>query len=707
MWNKTILALLLTLLLPAAALAGDEATDDTLLLDDDDSADVEEVEPGPSLLIPRQLLFGNPDRAQARLSPDGQHLSFLAPRDGVMNVWVGRAEDISAAKPITADTDRGIRNHFWSWDSRYLLYLQDRDGDENQHLYRVELASGDVLDLTPIDGVRAQVVGTSRDEPGVFLVGLNDRSRRYHDVYRVRLADGERELVLKNRGYAGFVVDEQMQIRLASKYRPDGSQSLLIHAGKGKFKKWLDIPAEDAMTTGPVGFDVDGAGLYALDSRGRNTAALVYIDLKSGASELILEDPEADISGVILHPTERVPLFASSTRERSTLHLLDDRFADDVELLQEAIPGDLNLSSCSMDLTRCIIASEQDTAGVVYYLYEREAKRVTELFAAMPGLREYELAPMHPVTIAARDGLPLVSYYSLPQWADPDGDGLPDAPLPTVLFVHGGPWGRDSWGYHPVHQWLANRGAVALSVNFRGSTGLGKDFVNAGDGEWAGKMHDDLLDAVAWAVEQGIAAQDQVAIAGGSYGGYATLVGLTFTPEVFAAGVDIVGPSNLVTLLNSIPPYWVPIRNVFRNRVGDIATRKGQEELLARSPLPLADRIVRPLLIAQGANDPRVKQAEADQIVEAMKSKELPVTYLLYPDEGHGFARPENMVSFFAVAEAFLAPILGTRFEPIGDDLAESSLQAPAGRELVEGLSEALIARDGEPEGSEPEAAAE
>ncbi len=679
------LALLAALLLSPPALA--DSWED---YDDDDCAAVEEPEAGPGELIPRQLLFGNPDRAQAQISPDGQHLSFLAPRDGVMNVWVGPADDFAAAEPITADVGRGIRNHFWSWDSRYVLYLQDTDGDENHHLFRVELATGDALDLTPIDGVRAQVFGASRDEPGVFLVGLNDRNRRYHDAYRIDLATGERKLVLKNRHYAGFVVDERMQIQLAVRYRNDGGQSLLRWDGKSKFKKWLDIPAEDTMTTGPIGFDVDGTGLYARDSRGRNTAALVHIDLATGESDLLLEDPEADVGGVILHPTERVPLFASSTRERTKLHVLDDRFAPDVAFLQAEVPGELDLAGCSLDLSRCIVSSQQDTAGGVYYLYEREPRRVVELFRARPELADHQLAPMHPVTIAARDGLQLVSYYTLPAWADPDGDGRPDQPLPTVLFVHGGPWGRDYWGYHPVHQWLANRGAVVLSVNFRGSTGLGKDFVNAGDGEWAGKMHDDLIDAVRWAVKEGIAAEDRVAIAGGSYGGYATLVGLTFTPEVFAAGVDIVGPSNLVTLLESIPPYWVPIRNVFKARVGDAGSRQGQGELLARSPLPKAGEIVRPLLIAQGANDPRVKRVESDQLVEAMKGNGLPVTYLLYPDEGHGFARPENMVSFFAVTEAFLAPILGTRFEPLGDDLEGSSLQALEGADLVEGLTEAM-----------------
>jgi len=317
-----------------------------------------------------------------------------------------------------------------------------------------------------------------------------------------------------------------------------------------------------------------------------------------------------------------------------------------------------------------------------------EGRAASFLFAVRPELDEHTLAPMRPVVIEARDGLSLVSYYTLPLEADPDGDGRPDEPLTTVLFVHGGPWGRDHRGYSPIHQWIANRGAVALSVNFRSSTGFGKAFINAGDKEWGAAMHDDLLDGVQWAIDQGIADPDLIAIAGGSYGGYATLVGLTLTPEVFAAGVDLVGPSNLVTLLESVPPYWKPLRRVFATRVGDVETEEGRAFLTERSPISRVEAIQRPLLIGQGANDPRVKQAESDQIVEAMKAKGLPVTYLLYPDEGHGFARPENTISFFAVTEAFLSTHLGTRFEPLGDDLEGASMQVLEGADQVPGLGD-------------------
>jgi dipeptidyl aminopeptidase/acylaminoacyl peptidase len=327
-----------------------------------------------------------------------------------------------------------------------------------------------------------------------------------------------------------------------------------------------------------------------------------------------------------------------------------------------------------------------DNGPVHYYYYDRAKKKAQFLFTNRKELEGLSLAKMHPVVIKSRDGLDLVSYLTTPPGADPEGDGIPDKPLPLVLVVHGGPWGRDAWGYDSMHQWLANRGYAVLGVNFRGSTGFGKKFINAGNMEWAGKMHDDLIDAVQWAIEKRIAEPKHVAIMGGSFGGYATLVGLTFTPETFACGVDIVGPSNLVTLLKSIPPYWAPQVELFKKRVGDHTTEEGKAFLRKRSPLTYAKRIKRPLLIGQGANDPRVKQAESDQIVKTMQKKGIPVTYVLYPDEGHGFARPENRLSFFAVAEAFLAECLGGRFEPVGNDLKGSTITVPVGTEYVPGL---------------------
>ena len=346
--------------------------------------------------------------------------------------------------------------------------------------------------------------------------------------------------------------------------------------------------------------------------------------------------------------------------------------------------------SRTLDDSRWVVVTDDPRSGVSSHLYDRRAGTVTKLFDQRPTLAGQPLQPMHAREIRTRDGLTMVSYLSLPPGSDADGDGRPDQPVPMVLNVHGGPWGRDAYGFDPEHQWLANRGYAVLAVNFRASTGFGKAFVNAGDKQWAAKMHDDLLDAVDWAVREKVTIPDKVAIYGGSYGGYATLVGLAFTPERFACGVDIVGPSNLETLLASIPPYWKSFFEDLARRVGDPRTESGKQLLRERSPLWRADQIRRPLLIAQGANDPRVKQAESDQIVTAMKAKNLSVTYVLYPDEGHGFARPQNRTSFYAISEAFLSTCLGGRFEPVGNDFAGSSLQVPEGARYVPGLVEAL-----------------
>jgi len=358
--------------------------------------------------------------------------------------------------------------------------------------------------------------------------------------------------------------------------------------------------------------------------------------------------------------------------------------------LAEVDEGDFSVVSRSLDDRQWVVSYVLDAGPVRYYLYDRDTGKARFLFTNRKDLEGLPLAPMHPVTIRSRDGLDLVCYYTLPLASDPAGKGKPREPVPLVLHPHGGPWGRDGWGYDPFHQWLANRGYAVLSVNFRGSTGFGKGFINAGNLEWGRKMHDDLIDAVDWAIRKGIADPAKVAVMGGSYGGYATLVGLTFTPEVFACGVDIVGPSNLITLLETVPPYWAPMIELFTKRAGDHRTEEGRKLLAERSPLTYVDRIRRPLLIGQGANDPRVKQAESDQIVAAMQAKGIPVTYVLYPDEGHGFARPENRRSFFAVAEAFLAEVLGGRFEPIGRDFEGSSITVPTGADHVPGLSESL-----------------
>ncbi len=647
-------------------------------------------------LIAREVLFGNPDRAAARISPDGNSISFLAPVDGVLNVWVGPAEDPSSARPVTHDADRGIRIHFWAYDGKHVVFLQDKGGDENWRVYAVNLESGETRDLTPLEGVQARIESVSHLHPGEILVSLNDRNPQLHDIYRVDLATGDRKLVEQNdQGWMGYVVDDAFQVRLASRLTPDGG-SETFRKMDGAWTPFLKVGAEDMMTTGPAGSDKPGQTLYMMDSRNRNTSALVAIDMESGAEKEIASDPRADIDAVMMHPVEKTVEAAAFNYLRKEWKVLDDAVRPDLEFLRTVADGDIEVTSRTLDDRQWIVVYLVDDGPVRTYRYDRDAKKAEFLFTNRKDLEGLPLAGMHPVVIPTRDGLEMVSYCSLPVWSDPDGDGKPSSPLPMVLWVHGGPWARDAWGLDPYHQWFANRGYAVLAVNFRGSTGFGKEFINAGDRTWGTKMHDDLIDAVDWAVAQGIADAGKVCIGGGSYGGYAALAGLTLTPDRFACAVDIVGPSNLITLLESIPPYWAPLLEMFATRVGDPRTPEGRALLTERSPLTYVDRISRPLLIGQGANDPRVKKAEADQIVAAMEARNIPVTYVLYPDEGHGFARPANNLSFNAVTEAFLGQVLGGRVEPIGDDFEGSSIQVVKGGDYIPGLAAVLSPAAGE-----------
>ena len=623
-------------------------------------------------LIPRATLFGNPDRAGVQISPDGTQVSWLAPVEGVLNVWVAPVGDLAAAKPVTEDTDRGIRQYFWMPNSTHLVYLQDRGGDENWRAYSVDLATGDEIDLTPFDGVRATIAHVSRDFPDTLAIGLNDRDPQYHDIHLVNAATGERTLLFENPRFAGVTLDDAMQVRLVSEMNPDGSEATFLVEGEA-YAPFDTVPFEDTMGTRSVGLDRKGERLFMVDSRGRDTSALVVKRLSDGAMETIFEGTKSDVAGALVDPiTDEVEAVASNYLKPEWT-VLDPEMEKDLAYLETVDDGEIGIGSRSLDDSKWIVSYRGDAGPTQYHLYDRTAGTATRLFSSKDALEELPLVPMHGVEIPTRDGLTLPSYVSIPAWSDPDGDGVPDEPLPMVLMVHGGPWARDSWGYNPYHQWFANRGYAVVSPNFRGSTGFGKSFVNAGDGEWADSMHDDLIDAVEWAVGKGIADRDRVGIFGGSYGGYAALAGVTFTPEVFAASVSIVGPSNLITLMNSLPPYWAPMIEMFAKRVADHRTPEGRRTLRDMSPLTHVDEIVKPLLIGQGANDPRVKQQESDQIVKAMQAKDLPVTYVLYPDEGHGFAKPENNIAFQAIAEAFLAEHLGGRAEPITDEIGKST----------------------------------
>jgi dipeptidyl aminopeptidase/acylaminoacyl peptidase len=641
-------------------------------------------------LIPRKLLFGNPDKAGAKISPDGKHLSFLAPVNGVLNVWVAPVDDLAAAKAITHDKKRGIRSYFWAYNSKHILYVQDANGDEDFHIYRADLDGQQDHDLTPLKKVRAQIQDVSHKFPGEILIGLNDRNPQFHDVYRLNLDTGKRELVQKNDGFTGFITDDDYRVRFATKYAADGGNLILAPDGSGGWKDFVKVPMEDSLTTNIVGFDKSGDVAYLIDSRGRDTGAFTTLDLKTGKETVVAADPRADVGGAMIHPTKRTIEAISFTYERTHWKFLDPAAEAEYQKLAKVADGDITVASRTLDDQTWVIAFLLDNGPVRYYLYDRGTGKTRFLFTDRKELEGQPLVKMHPQIVKTRDDLSLVCYLTLPPGSDAAGKGRPAQPVPLVLDVHGGPWGRDRWGLDPYHQLFANRGYAVLSVNFRGSTGFGKKFLNAGNREWAGKMHHDLIDAVEWALHEKIAQPGKVAIFGGSYGGYATLVGLTFTPETFACGVDIVGPSNIVTLLNTIPAYWAPAMQLFKDRVGDHTTAEGKKFLEERSPLTHVAKIRRPLLIGQGANDPRVKQSESDQIVKAMQEHKIPVTYVLFPDEGHGFARPANRLAFNAVTEAFLAVHLGGRFEPIGQAFEGSSISVPTGASDVPGLAAAL-----------------
>lgn len=628
-----------------------------------------------SKLISRKMLFGNPDHLFVRLSPNGQYISFIAPKNGVLNVWVAPRERIQDARPVTNDSDRGIRSYFWAYTNKHIVYIQDRQGNEDWHLYCIELETELTRDLTPTHGVQARVLEVSERYPEEMLIAVNDRDPAYHDVYRMNIMNGKGELLFENTQFSGFVADANLSLRFAIRQRPDGGNQILQRA-HNDWILWTETEPEDSMTSNPIGFNKTDDVLYMVDSRGRNTAALLAFDLNKEKSQVLFEHPKADVNDILVHPIEKTIQGASATYERKEWTFLDNSIAQDLTYLKSIEHGDVEITTRTLNDDFWIAAFLIDNGPIKYYLYDRKAIKATYLFSSNKALEDESLVKMHSVVIKARDGLELVCYYSLPHEVDLEGTGKASKPVPMVLDVHGGPWARDTWGYDGTHQWLTNRGYAVLNVNFRGSTGLGKDLTNAGDGEWGAKMHDDLMDAVSWAIKQGIADPSKIAIIGASYGGYAVLNALAKNSDTFACGVDIVGPSNLMTLIQSIPPYWRPILDMFKIRLGgDPDTMEGRKFLSDRSPLTHVDKIRKPLLIGQGANDPRVKQAESDQIVHAMQEKRISHTYVLFPDEGHGFVKPENRMGFFAIAEAFLAQNLGGRCESLEDDLQDSSHQ--------------------------------
>jgi dipeptidyl aminopeptidase/acylaminoacyl peptidase len=621
-------------------------------------------------VIARDVLFGNPERTAPQLSPDGKRLAWLAPdKKNVLQVWVktlGKDDD----KVVTADKKRGIRQYTWARDNKTLLYLQDNDGNENFHLYGVDLTTNNVRDYTPIEGTRAGIISLDASLPDQVLVSLNARDRHYFDTYRLALSSGALTLDTQNPGDVdSWVAGANNEVMVAQAVDPkDGSTEIRVR--KNHLAAWKSLakaPYDEIL--GVDGISADGRSLYVETSISSDTARLVQKDIETGEEKPIASSPEVDTGNVTINPYTHVVEAVSFDPGRRKWTIIDPAVKGDYDAIGKLADGDFGVVNRDSANKTWLVAFTSDRGPVRWFTWDRDAKKGTFLFSAQPKLENLQLAEMKPVDIKTRDGLNMHAYLTLPA-------GLPAKNLPMVLYVHGGPWGRDFWGYNSTAQWLANRGYAVLQPNFRASTGYGKKFLNAGDKQWGLKMHDDLIDASNWAVKQGYADAKKIAIMGGSYGGYATLAGMTVTPDYFACGVDIVGPSNLKTLLSTIPPYWVTGKAIFNKRMGNPDDPADADLIRNASPLFKADQIRKPLLIGQGQNDPRVNVRESEQIVDAIQKNNGSVTYVVYSDEGHGFARPENRIDFNARAENFLAQCLGGRAEPLSAERIAGSTAA-------------------------------
>lgn len=631
------------------------------------SASVAQTSSQPSL-IDRELFFGDPEISGAQLSPDGKFIAFIKPFKGTRNVWVKRTEDpFDSAKPITADMKRPVTNYFWSRDGKFILFVQDKGGDENFNVYAVNPADSPAAgtdvpsarNLTEVKGVRAFIYAVPRTEPDFMYVGINDRDPAWHDLYKVKISTGERTLMRKNtERVTAWVFDLKDHLRLATRAAENGDNETLRVDDNGFTKVYSCTVFESCA---PIQYHKDGQRVYFLTNKGAGTdlAQLILFNPTTGKEEFVESDPlkRVDFGGASFSEVTDELIATSYTDEKTRIYWKDKSFEADEKLLKKQLPGrEVSFSDSTKDEQLWLITAYSDTEPGERYLFDRRTKKLTLQYRLREKLTRASLAPMKPVRFKSSDGLEIPAYLTLPR-------GVPAKNLPAIIVPHGGPWARDGWGYNSFSQFLANRGYAVLQPNFRGSTGYGKKFLDAGNKEWGQKMQDDVTWAAKYLIAEGIADPKRVGIMGGSYGGYATLAGVTFTPDVYAAAVAIVAPSNLITLLESIPPYWEAGRKIFYERMGDPNTPEGKAQLLKQSPLTSAGKIKTPLLVVQGANDPRVNKRESDQIVIALRDRGFPVEYLVAPDEGHGFARPVNNMAMFATAEKFLAKHLGGRYQ--------------------------------------------
>ncbi len=619
-------------------------------------------------IIDRELLFGNPEIAGAQISPDGKFIAFLKPYKDTRNVWVKKVDEpFEKAKLLTNRTDRPIPGFFWSRDGKYILFVQDKGGDENYNVYAVNpndaAANGAEVpparNITDAQKVRAEIVSVPKSEPDAMYVGLNDRDPAWHDLYKVKISTGERTLIRKNSDRIGNVIfDNAGKMRLAVRTTEKGDTEIMRIDGDQSTKIYSCGIFESCA---PVRFNKDNTKVYMQTNKGDDTdlVKLVLFDPATGKEELVESDPmkRVDFGGAAFSDITNELIFTSYDDEKTRIYWKDKGYEADYKLIKKQLgEREISLDSSTSDEQIWLITSYSDTDPGTKWMFNRKTKNLKTLYQAREKLNRADLAPMTAIRYKSSDGLEIPAYLTLPK-------GVPAKNLPLIVFPHGGPWARDSWGFDSFAQFFANRGYAVLSPNFRGSTGYGKKFLNAGNKQWGDKMQDDLTWGVKYLVANGTADPKKVGIMGGSYGGYATLAGVTFTPDLYSAAVAYVAPSNLNTLLETIPPYWEALRITFYERMGNPNTPEGKAQLNRQSPLNSADKIKTPLLVVQGANDPRVNKRESDQIVIALRDRNYPVEYIVAPDEGHGFARPVNNMAMLAKAEKFLAKYLGGRFQ--------------------------------------------
>jgi dipeptidyl aminopeptidase/acylaminoacyl peptidase len=618
-------------------------------------------------LIDREVFFGNPEFAGAQISPDGKYISFIKPLKDVRNVWVkGIDEPFAKARPLSAETKRPISSYFWSRDGKFILFTKDNDGDENFNVFAVNPAAAPAAgsevptatNLTNAKGSRTFIYEVPETEPDFIYIGINDRDKAWHDLYKVQISTGQKTLIRQNNDrITGWVFDNAGRVRLATRSSQDGTTEILKVDGDKLTPIYTCGVFENCS---PSNFTKDDKKVYLMSNKGdRDLVQLVLLDPETGKEEFVEQDPmkRVDLGGLSFSTATKELIATVYTDDKNRIYWKDKSLEKDYDRIKKNL-GDREVSfvSATKDESKFIVSTFSDVDPGTVWLFDRKTKNLSTLYQVREKLPREALSPMRPVHYKSSDGLDIPAYLTLPK-------GMPEKGLPLVVVPHGGPWGRDIWGYSAFAQFLANRGYAVLQPNFRASTGYGKKFLDAGNMQWGDKMQDDITWGVKYLVDQGIADPKRVAIMGGSYGGYATLAGVTFTPDLYAAAVAIVAPSNLNTLLKSIPPYWESIRQTFYKRMGDPNTPEGQAQLNRQSPLNSADKIKTPLMVVQGANDPRVNKREADQIVVALRDRNYPVQYLLADDEGHGFARPVNNMAMFAAAEKFLAQYIGGRYQ--------------------------------------------